>query len=71
MIDGLIRLSEGGDLSGLRRRGLTFDRLVRDHPHGAVLASMRAEGVRERRHPPRWANAAKFTTGDSQKKWSD
>ncbi len=45
MIDGLIRLSEGGDLFGLRRRGLTFDRLVRDHPHGVVLKEHVAEGT--------------------------
>ena len=45
MIDGLIRLSEGGDLFGLRRRGLTFDRLVRDHPHGVVLNEHVAEGT--------------------------
>ena len=37
MIDGIIRLSEGGDRFGLRRAGLTFDRLTGSHPHGVVL----------------------------------
>ncbi|HEY5840364.1 MAG TPA: molybdopterin-dependent oxidoreductase [Mycobacterium sp.] len=37
MIDGIIRLSEGGDRFGMRRAGLTFDRLTGSHPHGVVL----------------------------------
>lgn len=36
--DGIIRVAGGGDRFGLRRGGLTFDRLTRDHPHGTVLA---------------------------------
>jgi anaerobic selenocysteine-containing dehydrogenase len=34
----MIRLSDGGDRYGLRRGGLTFDRLSRHHPHGVVVA---------------------------------
>ena len=37
MIDGIIRLSDGGDRFGMRRAGLTFDRLTGSHPHGVVL----------------------------------
>ncbi|OHT88707.1 molybdopterin-containing oxidoreductase family protein [Mycobacteroides saopaulense] len=37
-VDALIRLSEGGDRFRLRRRGLTFDRLSHEYPHGKVLA---------------------------------
>jgi anaerobic selenocysteine-containing dehydrogenase len=45
MVDGIIRLAEGGDRFGLRRGGLTFDRLVRDHPHGVVLKPHLDEGA--------------------------
>jgi anaerobic selenocysteine-containing dehydrogenase len=38
MIDALIRTSQGGDLFGLRRGGLTHRRLTEDHPHGVVVA---------------------------------
>jgi anaerobic selenocysteine-containing dehydrogenase len=38
MADGMIRLSDGGDRFGLRRGGLTFSRLSREHPHGVVVA---------------------------------
>ena len=38
IVDAVIRLAEGGDRFGLRRGGLTFDRLTADHPHGVVLA---------------------------------
>ncbi|MBB4852990.1 anaerobic selenocysteine-containing dehydrogenase [Mycobacteroides chelonae] len=37
-VDVLIRLSEGGDRFRLRRRGLTFDRLSREYPHGKLLS---------------------------------
>jgi anaerobic selenocysteine-containing dehydrogenase len=45
MIDSLIRLAEGGDRFGLRRGGLSFRRLVQEHPHGAVLAPHMRAGV--------------------------
>ncbi|BBX17638.1 formate dehydrogenase [Mycolicibacterium duvalii] len=35
--DGIIRVAGGGDRFGLRRGGLTFDRLTREHPHGKIL----------------------------------
>lgn len=38
VVDGMIRLSDGGDRYGLRRGGLTFRRLGRWHPHGVVVA---------------------------------
>jgi anaerobic selenocysteine-containing dehydrogenase len=38
LADGMIRLSDGGDRFGLRRGGLTFARLSRDHPHGVVVS---------------------------------
>ncbi len=38
MIDGLIRMSQGGDLFGLRRGGLTHRKLTEEHPHGVVVA---------------------------------
>ncbi|MGE2834939.1 molybdopterin-containing oxidoreductase family protein [Mycobacterium sp. SMC-4] len=37
LADGIIRIAGGGDRFGVRRGGLTFDRLTRDHPHGTVL----------------------------------
>ncbi|HEX5147236.1 MAG TPA: molybdopterin-dependent oxidoreductase, partial [Conexibacter sp.] len=37
LLDLVVRLSEGGDRLGLRRGGLTWRRLVREHPHGTVL----------------------------------
>jgi anaerobic selenocysteine-containing dehydrogenase len=39
MMDALIRMSQGGDLFGLRRGGLTLRRLTEQHPHGVVVAS--------------------------------
>lgn len=45
LVDALIRMSEGGDRFGLRRGGLTFTRLVRDYPHGRVLADHLPGGV--------------------------
>jgi anaerobic selenocysteine-containing dehydrogenase len=45
MIDSMIRMAEGGDRFGLRRRGLNFDRLVTERPHGAVLAPNMREGL--------------------------
>ena len=43
--DGMIRLSDGGDRFGLRRGGLTFDRLTGEHPHGVVVAPHIRTGV--------------------------
>lgn len=45
MIDGMIRLAEGGNRFGLRRGGLTFRRLTEQHPHGVVLAPNLQTGV--------------------------
>jgi anaerobic selenocysteine-containing dehydrogenase len=38
LADAVVRLARGGDRFGLRRGGLTLDRLLRDHPHGTVVA---------------------------------
>jgi anaerobic selenocysteine-containing dehydrogenase len=43
--DGLVRLAEGGDRFGLRRGGLSRRRLLREHPHGTVLADRLRAGV--------------------------
>jgi hypothetical protein len=45
LVDAVIRLGTGGDRFGLRRGGLTFARLVGEHPHGTVLASHLRAGV--------------------------
>ncbi|MBJ7519636.1 MAG: molybdopterin-dependent oxidoreductase [Solirubrobacteraceae bacterium] len=46
-MDAVVRLAEGGDLFGLRRGGLTFARLLRDLPHGQVIAPhLRAGALR-------------------------
>jgi anaerobic selenocysteine-containing dehydrogenase len=45
MVDGMIRLSDGGDRYGLRRGGLTFSRLSEEHPHGVVVAPHIRTGV--------------------------
>jgi anaerobic selenocysteine-containing dehydrogenase len=45
LVDLVIRLSEGGDLFGLRRGGLNFRRLVDEHPHGVVLDDYVRTGV--------------------------
>ena len=37
-MDALIRMSQGGDQFGLRRDGLTLNRLMEHHPHGIVVA---------------------------------
>ncbi|AFM16536.1 anaerobic dehydrogenase, typically selenocysteine-containing [Mycolicibacterium chubuense NBB4] len=38
LADVVIRMAAGGDRFGLRRGGLTFRRLIREQPHGSVLA---------------------------------
>jgi formate dehydrogenase len=38
LADILIRTSPAGDMFGLRRSGVSFTKLLRDHPHGKVLA---------------------------------
>lgn len=43
--DAAIRLGLGGDRFGLRRGGLSFGRLARDHPHGSVVAPELPTGV--------------------------
>ena len=45
LIDVVIRLSQGGDRFGLRRGGLTFDRLTQEKPHGVVLAQHLRTGM--------------------------
>jgi anaerobic selenocysteine-containing dehydrogenase len=45
LMDAVIRLGDGGDRFGLRRRGLSFARLTAKHPHGAVLAPGLRAGV--------------------------
>lgn len=45
MIDAIIRMSEGGDLFGLRRGGLNFARLTGEHPHGVVLRDHVRTGI--------------------------
>lgn len=45
LVDGMIRLSDGGDKYGLRRGGLTFSRLSGTHPHGVVVAPHIRTGV--------------------------
>ncbi|MGE0215645.1 MAG: molybdopterin-dependent oxidoreductase [Mycolicibacterium sp.] len=45
LADGIIRACAGGDRFGLRRGGLTFTRLARDHPHGMVLSPHLRTGV--------------------------
>ena len=44
MLNALIRIGRGGDRFGLRRRGLTFDKLVKDNPHGILFADKPAFG---------------------------
>lgn len=43
--DGIIRVAAGGDRFGLRRGGLSFGRLSRDHAHGRVLSPNLRTGV--------------------------
>ena len=45
LVDAVIRLGEAGDRYGLRRGGLTFERLITDHPHGTVLSPHLRDGV--------------------------
>ena len=45
MIDGLVRMSQGGDRFGLRRRGLSLRRLTEQHPHGVVVSPNIRTGV--------------------------
>jgi len=45
MIDSLIRMSQGGDLFGLRRGGLSLRRLTERHPHGVVVSPHLPTGV--------------------------
>jgi anaerobic selenocysteine-containing dehydrogenase len=45
VVDGMIRMSEGGDRFGLRRGGLTFRRLTEQYPHGVVVAPQLRTGV--------------------------
>jgi anaerobic selenocysteine-containing dehydrogenase len=45
LVDGMIRMSAGGDRFGLRRGGLTFRRLTEQHPHGVVVAPHIRTGV--------------------------
>ncbi|MCK0174883.1 MULTISPECIES: molybdopterin-dependent oxidoreductase [Mycobacteriaceae] len=45
MVDGMIRMAQGGNLFGLRRDGLTFRRLTDRHPHGIVVAEHVRTGV--------------------------
>lgn len=44
-VDMMIRLADGGDRFGLRRGGLSFTGLTRDHPHGVVVAPHIRTGV--------------------------
>ncbi|RDH79487.1 formate dehydrogenase [Mycolicibacterium moriokaense] len=45
VIDGLIRMSQGGDRFGLRRGGLSLRRLTEQNPHGVVVAPHIRTGV--------------------------
>jgi anaerobic selenocysteine-containing dehydrogenase len=45
VVDALIRMSQGGDLFGLRRGGLSLKRLTEEHPHGVVVAPHLRTGV--------------------------
>ncbi|CAM3766815.1 molybdopterin-dependent oxidoreductase [Smaragdicoccus niigatensis] len=44
LLDSLIRLGPKGDLFGLRRGGLTLERLITRYPHGIVLADRQPVG---------------------------
>jgi anaerobic selenocysteine-containing dehydrogenase len=45
MMDALVRMSQGGDRFGVRRRGLSLRRLADEHPHGVVVAPHIRTGV--------------------------
>ncbi len=49
LLDLLIRTSKAGDLFGLRRRGLSLSKLLRDHPHGKRLRGELPTGQLEAR----------------------
>ena len=52
-MDAVLRTGKGGDLFGLRRGGLSIDKLRRDHPHGLVLSDQLPTGVmREKLRTP-------------------
>lgn len=44
LLDAVIRTGRGGDRFGLRPRGLSFAKLLRDHPHGIVFADRQPVG---------------------------
>ncbi|MGY4101487.1 molybdopterin-containing oxidoreductase family protein [Nocardia sp. R16R-3T] len=48
MLKAMIRVGRGGDLFGLRPRGLTFDKLVQDNPHGILYAEEPVAGRRRK-----------------------
>jgi anaerobic selenocysteine-containing dehydrogenase len=48
LVDLLLRTGRSGDLFGLRRSGLSLEKLAR-HPHGIVLADFVATGALERK----------------------
>ena len=43
--DAVIRLSQGGDLFGLRRGGLNLKKLLREEPHGKIVAEHLEAGI--------------------------
>jgi anaerobic selenocysteine-containing dehydrogenase len=45
LADAIIRMAEGGDRFGLRRKGLSFGRLTAQYPHGKVVAEHVPTGV--------------------------
>jgi formate dehydrogenase len=45
LVDALIRLSRAGDWFGLRRDGVSWRKLLRDHPHGKQLRDGLPSGV--------------------------
>ncbi len=60
LADVLLRTGPDGDLFGLRRGGLSLDRLRKRHPHGLVLSEHVATGVLpgKIRHRPRRVHLA-------------
>jgi anaerobic selenocysteine-containing dehydrogenase len=48
LLDLVVRLAEGGDRFGLKRGGLTLDRLNEQHPHGKVLRPHLGDGALRR-----------------------
>ena len=45
LVDMLLRIGPDGDLFGVRRGGLSVEKLRREHPHGLVLSDHVATGV--------------------------